>query len=290
MSERYLAELDRALRERGAPRRLRTRFVGEARDHLLEAEAEWRGVDFGDPAALAQQLVDELASAQVKRSALVVAAVLAPAATLYLLLFVLAGAMHGSPDIFSGRDQALALPAALALVLAPQISLAAGALALLRVLRRRRQTVLPEAEVRVLVRRAATALGFGALTVAALAVYAYEYEAGLAPWWRVVAFAAPVALALPLGAATVALGRTARIRPAAPGRAGDLFADLPEARVVAATPWRFCLLFAVGIAAAAFAGGVFGGNPAGGLRNAMAETIAVVASFAALGRFLGLRS
>jgi hypothetical protein len=289
MRDRYLSELDQALRERGAPRRLRTRFLSEARDHLLEADAERRPAEFGDPAALARQVVDELASVQAKRSAVISAAVLAPAAALYVLLVVLSGATRGSADIFSGRTQALALPAALALVIAPQISLAAGALALLRVFRRRRQSVLPRAEVRVLMRRSSTALGFGAATGAALALYAYEYESGLASWWRDLAFAAPLALALPLAAATVALWRTAQLRPAAPGEAGDVFADLPEARLVAPTPWRFCLLFAGGVAALALAGGVVGGDPVEGLRNAVAETVAIVAAFGALGRFLGLR-
>jgi hypothetical protein len=290
MSEHYLAELDRALRERGTPGRLRTRFLSEARDHLLEAEAERRRVEFGDPAALAQQLVDELASAQAKRSAVISAAVLAPAAAVYALLFVLAGATRGSPDIFSGKNQALALSAALALAIAPQISLAAGSLALLRVFRRRREAVLPGAEVRLLVRRASTALGFGALTVIALAVYAYEYESGLASWWSYVAFSAPLVLAIPLAAATVVLRRTGQLRPAAPGEAGDVFSDLPEARLMARTPWRFCLLFGAAVAAAAFAGGVLGGDPTEGLRNAVAETIAIVTAFAALGKFLGLRS
>jgi hypothetical protein len=290
MTERYLSELDRALRERGAPRRLRARFVSEARDHLLEAKAEGRAVVFGDPAGLAQEIVDELATTQAKRSAVIAAAVLAPAAAVYALLFVLAGTSRGSPDIFSGKSQALALPAALALAIAPQISLAAGALALLRVLRRRREAVVPGAEVRVLVRRASTALGFGAATVTALALYAYEYESGLASWWRDVAYAAPLMLALPLAATTVAIRRTAQLRPAAPGEAGDVFSDLPQARLVAGTPWRFCLLSAVAVAAAAFAGGVLGGDPAEGVRNAVAETIAIVTAFALLGRFLGLRS
>jgi hypothetical protein len=286
MTERYLDELDRALRDRGAPRRLRARFVAEARDHLLEAAADRRPVDFGDPAALAQQLVDELASAGAKRTAVVSAVALAPAAAVYALLF-LTGV--GAPDIFSGRHDLIALPAALVLAMAPQISLAAGALALLRVVRRRRQALLPLAEVRVLVRRASTALGFGATTVAALALYAYEYEPGLAPWWRDVAFGAPLALALPLAAATAAVRRTARLRPAVAGEAGDVFADLPEARVVAGTPWRVCWLFAAALAVLAFVGGVLGGDPGEGVRNAVAETVAFVALFAALGRFLGLR-
>jgi hypothetical protein len=290
MSELYLAELDRALHERGTPLRLRTRFVAEARDHLLEAKGARRPLEFGDPAALAQQVVDELASTHAKRSAVAAALALAPAAALYALLFLLGGAAGGSPDIFSGKSQFLALPAALTLAIAPQISLAAGALALLRTLRRRRAPVLPRAEVRLLVRRAATALLFGAATVGALAVYGYEYEAGLAWWWRDIAFAAPPALALPLAAAAVAARRTAKLRPAAAGDAGDVFVDLPEARVIAGTPWRFCLLFAGAVAVLAFVGGAVGGAADEGLRNAVAEAVAVTAGFATLGRFLGLRS
>jgi hypothetical protein len=50
-------------------------------------------------------------------------------------------------------------------------------------------------------------------------------------------------------------------------------------------PWRFCLLVAGAIAAAALVGGGFDEGP----RNAVAEFIAVCAGFATLSRFLGLR-
>jgi hypothetical protein len=290
VSEPYLDELDRALRERGAPRGVRARFVTEARDHLLEAKAEQRPLEFGDPDALAQQVVDELAAAGAKRAALVSAAALAPAAGVYALLLLLLGAAAGSPDIFSGRTDAVALPAALALVVAPQVSLAAGALALLRVLRRRRSSVLPRAEVRVLVRRASTALAFGAATIGSLALYGYEYQAGLAWWWRDIAYTTSAALALPLAAAAVAVRRTARLRAATPGDAGDLFVDLPEARLVARDPWRLCLVFAGAVAVVTFGAGALAGAADEGLRNAVAEAVAVVVAFAALGRFLGLRN
>jgi hypothetical protein len=286
MSERYLAELDRALRERGAPRRLRLRFVTEARDHLLEGQAGQRSVEFGDPDGLAQQIVDELASAAARRTALVAAVALAPAAAVYALLFLFSGT---SPDILSARDEALGLSSAFVLLIAPQLSLAAGALALLRAFRRRGQTVVARAEVHVLVRRASTALASGAATVAALALYAYEYETGLAWWWRDVAYAAPLAVAPVLLGAALAVRWTARLRSAAPGQAGDVFADLPEARPLALSPWRFCLVFAAAVAALAFAGPAVAGAADEGLRNAIGEALAVVTGFATLGRFLGLR-
>jgi hypothetical protein len=289
MSERYVDELDRALRERGAPRGLRTRFVSEARDHLLEAKAEQRPLEFGDPDALAQQVVDELAGSGAKRAAVLSAAAVAPAAGLYAVLLLLLGSAAGSPDIFSGRTDAVALLAALALIVAPQVSLAAGALALLRVLRRRGRVVLPQAEVRVLVRRASTALAFGAATLASLTLYAYEYDASLAWWWRDIAYAAPAALAVPLAVTAISVRRTARLRTAAPGEAGDVFADLPEATLVVDSPWRLCLVFAGTVAAAAFVAGALAGAADEGVRNAVAEFVAVVVAFAALGRFLGLR-
>jgi hypothetical protein len=286
MSERYVDELGRALRERGAPRGLRTRFVSEARDHLLEAEAERRPLEFGDAGALAQQVVDELAGSGAKRAALLSAAALAPAAGLYAVLLLL-GSAAGSPDIFSGRTDAVALPAALALIVAPQVSLAAGALALLRVLRRRGRVVLPQTEVSVLVRRVSTALVFGAATVASLTLYAYEFDASLAWCWRDIAYAAPAALALPLAVAAISVRRTARLRTAAPGEAGDVFADLPEATLVVDSPWRLCLVFAGTVAAVVFVAGALAGAADEGVRNAVAEFVAVVVAFAALGRFLG---
>jgi hypothetical protein len=142
----------------------------------------------------------------------------------------------------------------------------------------------------VLVRRASTALASGAATVGALALYGYEYEAGLAWWWRDIAFAWPLVVAPLLVAAAVAVRRAAQLRSAAPGEAGDLFADLPEARSLVGGPWRFCLGFAAVVAVLAFAGPAVAGAADEGLRNAVAEALAVVVGFGALGRFLGLRA
>ena len=290
MTERYLDRLDRALRGRGVPSGLRSRFLSEARDHLLEARAEDRPVEFGDPDELAQQVVDELATEEARRTALLSVAALAPAAGLYVLLIGLLGGAAGSPDILSGKMDAVSVPAAIALLVAPQISLAAGGLALLRILRRRGRPLLPASEVRVLVRRASTALAFGAATVAALALYAYEYETGLAWWWRDLAYAGPLVLALPLAAVAAAVRRTGRLRAAIPGDPGDVFGDLPEVRLIARDPWRFCLVFAGAVAIVTFAAGALAGAADEGLRNAVAELFAIVGAFAALGRFLGLRA
>ena len=139
-------------------------------------------------------------------------------------------------------------------------------------------------------RRAAVALGTGAAAFAGIVVYADEYSSGLPGWWVTTAFVVSGAALVPIGGAAVALARNARVRPQAAGSAGDVFDDVSPLvdRIplrLRGRPWRFCLLVAAAVAAAAL---VVGG-PDEGPRNAVAEFVAVCAAFAVLGRFLGLR-
>jgi hypothetical protein len=212
---------------------------------------------------------------------------LAPIGVAYAFLLA---PFNSPPDIASGQIVPLGVAAALLMVLAPQIALASGVLAVARAWHLRRGPVAPAAEVRILRRRAGVALVAGAATLASLAVYAVDYRAGLPAWWIAFALVTAVVGTVVLAVAAMAVGRTSRLRPQTTGSAGDVFDDV--APIVdrlpfplRGHPWRFCLLVAATVAGAALlAGGVDEGP-----RNAVAELVAVCAGFAALGRYLGLR-
>ncbi len=284
MSERYLRELEVELGEVGIRGSRRRRILAETADHLRESGDPAR---FGEPRLIAARFADELATNGARRTAFFSFFALAPAGIGYALLLVLS---HSGPDITSAKTLSLGMAAALVIALAPQVSLAAGLLAIALAWRLRAAPVAPAAAIIFLHRRAAIALGAGAATLAGVAVYAVEYSRGLPDWWTTLAFAVTVTAIVPVAVAAAALGRTARLRARTAGPAGDVFDDLgPLLDLVPlrlrGRPWRFCLLFAAAVAVAAFVGGGLDEGP----RNSVAEFAAICAGFAVLGRFLGLR-
>ncbi len=284
MSERYLRELEVELGEVGIRGSRRRRILAETADHLRESGEPAR---FGEPRLIAARFADELATNGARRTAFFSFFALAPAGIGYALLLVLS---HPGPDITSAKTLPLGMAAALVIALAPQVSLAAGLLAIALAWRLRAAPVAPAAAIIFLHRRAAIALGAGAATLAGVAVYAVEYSRGLPDWWTTLAFAVTVTAIVPVAVAAAALGRTARLQARTAGPAGDVFDDLgPLLDLVPlrlrGRPWRFCLLFAAAVAVAAFVGGGLDEGP----RNSVAEFAAICAGFAVLGRFLGLR-
>ena len=285
MSERYLRELEFELGKVGIGGSRRRRILAETADHLRESDDP---AGFGEPRLIAARFADELATNGARRTALFSFFALAPAAIGYALLL---GLSRPGPDITSAKTLPLGLTAALMIALAPQISLAAGLLAIALAWRLRAAPAAPAAEISFLHRRAAVALTAGAATLAGVAVYAVQYSRGLPVWWTTLAFAVTGTAIVPVAVAAGALGRTARLQARTAGAAGDVFDDLGPLldRVplrLRGRPWRFCLLFAAAVAGAVF----FGGGLDEGPRNAVAEFAAICAGFAVLGRFLGLRS
>jgi len=284
VSERYLRELRAELGAVGIRGSRRRRILAETADHLHESGEAAR---FGEPKLIAALFADELATNGARRAAISSFLVLAAAGIVYTVLF---GLINSWPDFTSAKLLPLAIGAAFTMLVAPQVAFAAGLLAVAGAWRLRSETTAPAAEIRVLRRRSAVALGSGAAALAAMAVYAYEYSSGLPGWWQTTAFASVGAALVPVGVAAFALGRNTRVRPQAAGLAGDLFDDLAPVvdRIplrLRGRPWRFCLLVAAGVAAVA----LIGGGPDEGPRNAVFEFLAVCAAFAGLGRFLGLR-
>ncbi len=286
--ERYLEQFARALGAVGIRGGLRRRILVEVEDHLRgDPSAISR---FGDPSNVAAQFANELGTAASIRGACRVFAALCVAGVAYAAAF-LSLAQAGSPDLLAVESPALGLLAAVMLVLAPQVAFVAGGLALVRARRRRGERACPAVEVSVLNRRTALGLLSGLLTMAALALFAAEFQAHLAGWWVTLALSAGGSCTLLLSAAAVPSLRTAQIRPTLAGESGDIFDDLgplvPSG--LRRRPWLFAAGVAVVAATATLIDGLVGADGYDGAIRAVFEAAACLTGFAVLGRYLGLR-
>jgi hypothetical protein len=269
----FLDRFARELAAVGIRGRLRRRILAEAADHIAQGGEE----SFGEPAELARQFADELATDRTRVAALASFCALATAGLGFAAAWITI-ARAGFPDIGSGSWPPLGDAAAIGTVVFPQLAFAAGLLAVLRLLRCRGERRLPAAEIDLLLARTRYGLAFGVLSMASLAVYGAEFP--VAGWiWP-----ASVALGAPLGATALLIHRAAAVKSSVPGDAGDVFDDLPLE--LPRSPW---LLLALTTAAAAGAALVAGGVTNEGPRNAVFELVLVTAGFLALGKRLGLR-
>ncbi len=279
--ERYLDDLERALRDVGIRGALQLRIMLEAEDHV---RSDPGAVDrFGSPREVAQLFADELATDRSRRAAFASFGALAAAGTFFAAGWLLAVPAGDAADIFSAEIPALGVLGALGMLLCPQISLVAGVLALLRATRRRHDRVMPAAGLGLLLTRARVALVFGVLSLASLALYAVEFRAHLAGWFTFGATVGGATLTLPLIFTAQTVRSAASVRSAAPGDAGDVFDDLPIR--LPRRPWLLCLATCAVVGLLALAAGGVDEGP----RNAVFEAVAVVVGFVALGRRLGLR-
>jgi hypothetical protein len=280
MIEHYLEALDLELVDVGLPVRLRQRILAEAEDHLRSDDGALER--FGTPAEVANAFAAELGARASRRAAVGAFAALGVAGAVYVVSFVGASfAGHPPPDTWS----LLAQLAFVAVIIAPQVSFVAGLLALVRVLRRR-EPVLPSAELTVINRRTAIALVFGVVTMVALGVLAFELRNDSAGWWVALTLAG-VAVATPLLVlAALPAAVAARLRPHIAGAPGDVFDDLGFGRT---DPWRFARRVAFGLGLVVFLVAAVQGDPFDGALNGTAEALACLAGFAAFGRYLGLR-
>jgi hypothetical protein len=278
--DRYLEALDLELVDVGIPSRLRRRMLVESEDHLRSDDG---ALDrFGTPAEVANAFAAELGARASRRAAVGAFLALGVAGAVFAVSFVGASfAGHPPPDTLP----LLALLALVAVIFAPQVSFVAGSLALVRVLRRR-EPVLPSAELTVINRRTGIALVFGIVTMIALGVLALELRSDSAGWWVALTLIG-VAIATPLLVlAALPTAVAARLRPRVAGDPGDLFDDLGFGRT---GPWRFAGSVALAMGLVVFLAAAVQGNPFDGAVNGTAEAIACLAGFAALGRYLGLR-
>jgi hypothetical protein len=300
--EPALLELERHLEEHGVHGRPARRFLAEAREHLRDAalaEDEASAVRrFGNLDLVARQVAAEVATTRVRGATFASFAALGATGFAYVGVFALVPAAGGWPDLFAGKVAALGPLSALAAALLPQIAFVSGCLALLAAVRLRRVEAAPGAELSLVRRRNAVALAAGAGTLLALAVSALNAQGLLAAWWIVLTVALSCALSIPVALAGVALVRSAAPEAAPGGRANDVFDDLapvfglPPVRRLELPdhPWRFAILCASAVFVLGLAGGWYAeGDPGSGLVRGGFEAIALLASFAVLGRTLGLR-
>jgi hypothetical protein len=280
--EKYLVELSRELGAVGIRGRVRRRILAESEDHL-RTDAE--GVDrFGSPAEVANAFAAELGARASRRAAVGAFVALGVAGAVYGVSFVSASfAGQPAPDTWPLLAQfAFAVG-----IVAPQVSFVAGSLALVRVLRRR-ETVLPSAELSVINRRTGVALLFGLVTMSALALFAFELRNESAGWWVTLTLVGAASAVPLLVLAGLPAAGAARLRPRIAGERGDVFDDL-GLRGYRDEPWRFARRVAFGLGFVVFLAAAVQGDPFDGALNGTAEALACLGGFAVLGRFLGLR-
>lgn len=302
----YLTELSAELGRRGVRGHRRRRILAEAEDHLLTDPAVVGR--FGDAAELAQAFADDLGTRGALRAPLWAFAALAVAGVFYGAMFVvwsgfgaahIQGAARSASGAFqtvaAGRTSWLGLLAAAALVLAPQVAFVSGALALVRALRLRGRRSVPAAEVRTLRRRTTTAVGFGLVSMGAIALFAQQPGPQLPGWSAGVlgggVVGAVVSAGLLITSGVIGL-RTANVRVAVAGAAGDVFDDLGPAvpAPLRGRPWAFAAAVSCGVGLVVWLAGVAASDPIDGALRGLAEGAACLIGFALLGRYLSLRS
>ena len=89
-----------------------------------------------------------------------------------------------------------------------------------------------------------------------------------------------------------ALWAAARLRPVAPGDAGDLFDDLGPfvPAPLRGRPWRVAIVIAAGVALAVAVAGAGESDLYDGIARGLADGLVCLGGFATLGRYLGLWS
>jgi hypothetical protein len=279
----YLDELSRELAAHGIRGRTRRRILLEANDHLRsDAGAEER---FGSAHKVANSFAAELGAQASHRAAVSAFAALGVAGAVYATSF--ASLSFASPPSET-IDPALGALAFAGMIVAPQVSFVAGALALLRTLRRRRDRVIPTRELIVIRRRTGVALFFGLVTMGALSLYGYEFRSVLAGWWLTLTYASTAGASILLALTALPALAAARVRPQVAGEAGDVFADVGHERF-GDDPWRLARAVAVAVGLLVWLAAVARGDPLDGLIQGVFEGLACLGGFAALGRYLGLR-
>jgi hypothetical protein len=267
---------------------LRRRILAELADHLAcDPDAE-----LGPPRELARQFADEFGASCSRAAAFVAFAALAFAGGLFTACYVATNLVAPRLNETHARTEWLGGLAVLLVLAAPQVSFAAGSLALLRAFRRRRDRALAAAEVRVIVRRTAVALATGLAAMVGVGLFGYEYSASLPSWLRLLAYLSAGVGGTALIAAAVPVVVAARVRVSLAGDAGDIFDDLGQAAPgpLRGRPWRLALAIAGLVALAVAAAGVVQADPVDGTLNGLADGLACLAGFAVLGSFLGLRA
>jgi hypothetical protein len=122
---------------------------------------------------------------------------------------------------------------------------ARNSLSALRALRRRGSRRLPDAEVALIHRRSAVAVGAGLATCVALLLYAADHTQQMAGWRLALQAGLAAAAGLALIVVAVQARSSRQTRGAVPGPSGGIVADVPPLALVAAHPRTACVATAV---------------------------------------------
>ena len=285
----WLSEFDDELAARGIRSAARERLVAEFSDHLACEQGSSTVTRLGAAREIAGQYADELAADDARHGAFGVFAALTCAAIALIVEQVTLGRI-GYPGFDHGLSSVLALAALAAVVIGSQVALVGGTLAAWRALRRRRETMLPAAEVALLRRRSAVGLGAGLVTTVGLMAYVVNFIGVLPAWWLALSGTLALGATAALAAGWQAHAHSARTVVLAPGPAGDLFDDLPPLRALRGHPVRLWILSVLATGGIVTIGVWHAEHSlAEGLQRGVFEALALSAGFALLGRVIGAR-
>ncbi len=284
----WLSEFEGELKARAIRPAVRERLVAELADHI--ACEQVTPTRLGAPREIAGQYADELAADDTRHGAAAAFAALSCGAVALVVSQVTLGRFVGYPGYDHGFSTPLALLAILAILIGPQVALVGGTLAAWRALRRRREAVLPAAEVALVRRRAQVGLVAGAVTAAGVLLYAADFIGVLPAWWLALSGGlAAVALAALVAARQVLAGSRTTV-VLADGPAGDIFDDIRPLRALRGHPlvlWLSAALACGGLVTIAAWHAEH--SLAEGLERGLFEAVALSIGFAALGRTIGAR-
>jgi MFS family permease len=289
----WLGEFEDELATRGIRPAVRERLVTEFADHIACEQGAATAVALtrlGVAREIAGQYADELAADGARHGAFAAFAALGCAAAALVVSQLTLGQFVGYPGFDHGFSAALALPGILAMLVGPQVALVGGTLAAWRAIRRRREPVLPAAEIALLRRRARVGLLAGIVTTTGLLLYTVDFIGVLPAWWLALSGALAAGAMAALVAARRALANSSATVVFASGPAGDLFDDVPVLRRLRGHPLALCV-------SAAVASGVVvtlaewhaERSLAEGLQRGIFEAVALSVGFAVLGRTIGAR-
>jgi hypothetical protein len=288
----WLSEFEAELELRGIRPAARERLLAEFSDHIAceeGASTRLALTRLGTAREIAAQYADELAADDARRGALGAFAALTLAALAFLVAQLTLGRI-GYPGFDHGYSTPLALSAIAAFVLGSQVALVCGTLAAWRALRRRREAVLPAAEIALMHRRSRLGVAAGLATTFGLLLYVADFSGVLPAWWLALNGSLALLATAALVSAWLAIARGSATLALSAGPPGDLFDDIPPLRRLRAHPLRLWAL-----AALAVGGGVTvlewhaEHSLAEGLQRGVFEALALSVCFALFGRAIGAR-
>jgi hypothetical protein len=263
-----MSDLRAELARVGIRGRLAQRIELELADHLACDPA----AQLGEPRLIAERFAEELRLPATRRTTFHAFAALALTALALGVALRSTQMTGGWPAVSATRGLFVSL-GGLTIVFGVQVALVAGVLALWRVLR----GTTTDGDLRLVQRRVGLALAGGGVVLAGQAVQAAALQPLQPRWWLLVASSALVVPALTLGGAAHELRGVVSITTTVQ----------PSRR---AFPWPLVLALGVGAVAIVCVGSAFAEHSWNeGLTRGAFEAVAFAGSFAAFGRYVGIR-